>query len=95
MEGDNIYSKNIYNNFNIQQQLLLLNLFVCPNFAEEKYLKKLLSVVQNGNYFLSLLYVAQKMRETDIFDESVFIVLNRKCGSFHKQKDNEQHSFLV
>ena len=49
-----IYSQNIYNNFNIQQQLLLLNLFVCPNFAEEKYLKKLLSVVQNGNYFLSL-----------------------------------------
>ena len=90
-----IYSQNIYNIFNIQLQLLLLNLFVCPNFAEEKHLKKLLSVVQNGNYFLSLFYVAQKMRETDIFDESVFIVLNRKCGSFHKQKDNEQHSFLV
>ena len=46
-----IYSQNIYNNFNIQLQLLLLNLFVCPNFAEEKYLKKLLSVVQYVNYF--------------------------------------------
>ena len=51
MEGDNIYSQNIYNNFNIQRQLLLLNLFVYPNFAEEKYLKTLLSVVQYVNYF--------------------------------------------
>lgn len=27
-------------------------------------------------------------------DESVFTVLPRKCGSFQKQKDNGQHSFL-
>ena len=95
MEGDNIYSQNIYNNFNIQQQLLLLNLFVCPNFAEEKYLKKFLSVVRCENIFHTFVMQGVILRQADIFYESVFIVLDKKSGKFQWSKDGEQHSFLV
>ena len=45
-----------------------------------------------AKFFLILLCIPNRC--VDIL-ESVFAVLNRKCGSFQKQKDNEQHSFLV
>ena len=72
--------------FNIQQQLLLSNLFVYPNFAEEKYLKKLLSVIRCENIFHTFVMQGVILRQADIFYESVFIVLDKKSGKFQSMK---------